>query len=84
MSTLEQLRQRYSANYITAEVLLADHLPHITSVPHLRRKIREKKLDLNLQQIDPSSKRSPWIIYLHHLATWLDSQAQTPPTTVAA
>jgi len=74
MSTLEQLRRRYSANYITAETLLADHLPHIGSVTHLRRKVRTGKLDIKIQQIDPSSNRSPWVIYLHELADWLDRQ----------
>lgn len=74
MTTLEQLRRRYPGNYITAEQFLADHMPHITRVPHLRRKVREKKLDIQLQQIDPSSNRSPWVIYLHHLADWLDRQ----------
>ncbi|SDF23270.1 pyocin activator PrtN family protein [Phytopseudomonas seleniipraecipitans] len=76
ITTLEQLRQRYAANYITAEQLLADHLPHISSVQHLRRKIREGKLHLQLWQLDASSKRSPWVIYLPQLATWLDRQAE--------
>ncbi|MBU0808740.1 MAG: pyocin activator PrtN family protein [Gammaproteobacteria bacterium] len=74
-TTLEQLREQYAASYITAEQLLADHLPHIGSVSHLRRKIRAGHLDIKLQQIDPSSNRSPWIIYLTNLADWLDKQA---------
>ncbi|MDT4813068.1 Pyocin activator protein PrtN [compost metagenome] len=75
MTTLEQLRRRYPANYIPVEQLLTDHLPHIGSVSHLRRKVREGQLDIRIQQIDPSSKRSPWVIYLHNLADWLDRQA---------
>lgn len=77
-TTLEQLREQYASSYISAEQLLADHLPHISSVNHLRRKIRAGQLDLKLQQIDPSSKRSPWIIYLTNLAAWLDKQAAAP------
>ena len=37
VTTLEQLRRHYPANYITVQTLLADHLPHITTVAHLRR-----------------------------------------------
>jgi len=75
-TTLEQLRQRYGANYITAEQLLVDHLPHIKSVAYLRRKIAAGGLQLQLWKLDPDSKRSPWIIYLTHLATWLDRQQE--------
>ncbi|WP_134676986.1 pyocin activator PrtN family protein [Ectopseudomonas khazarica] len=75
-TTLEQLRQRYSANYITAEQLLADHLPHITSVAYLRRKIAAGGLQLQLWRLDPNSKRSPWVIYLPTLAKWLDRQQE--------
>lgn len=74
MSTIEQLRQRYSANYITVDTLLADHLTHIGSCALLRRKIREGKIDIQVQQLDPTSRRSPWVIYLNNLAEWLDRQ----------
>ncbi|MCQ4245582.1 hypothetical protein CXK93_12205 [Stutzerimonas decontaminans] len=74
-TTLESLRKRYPGNYITAEQLLADHLPHITTVKHLRRKVRERQLNLKIRQLDPSSNRSPWVIYLHDLADWLDQTA---------
>lgn len=72
--TLTQLRRRYSANYITVDTLLADHLPHIGSIGLLRRKIREQKIGITIQQLDPSSRRSPWVVYLHNLADWLDRQ----------
>lgn len=75
-TTLDQLRQRYGANYITAEQLLADHLPHIKSVAYLRRKIAAGGLQLQLWRLDPNSKRSPWVIYLTHLAKWLDRQQE--------
>lgn len=75
-TTLEQLRQRYGANYITAEQFLADHLPHIKSVAYLRRKIAAGGLPLQLWRLDPNSKRSPWVIYLTHLAKWLDRQQE--------
>ncbi|MCQ4297472.1 pyocin activator PrtN family protein [Pseudomonas stutzeri] len=74
-TTLESLRSRYPGSYITAEQLLTDHLPHITTVKHLRRKVREGQLNLKIRQLDPSSNRSPWVIYLHDLAEWLDQTA---------
>ncbi|WP_437881054.1 pyocin activator PrtN family protein [Pseudomonas sp. LRF_L74] len=74
MSLLERLRQEHPAGYITAEEFLAEHLPHITSVPYLRRKIRLGQIDIKLNRIDPTSKRSRWVIYLNHLAEWLDRQ----------
>jgi len=76
VSTLAQLRQRYPANYITAEQLLADHLPHIKSVRYLRRRIAADNLALPLTRLPPASARSPWIIYLTDLATYLDAQEQ--------
>ncbi|KXO81123.1 pyocin activator PrtN family protein [Stutzerimonas stutzeri] len=74
-TTLDTLRSRYAGSYITAEQLLNDHLPHITTVKHLRRKVREGQLNLKIRQLDPSSNRSPWVIYLHDLADWLDQTA---------
>lgn len=74
MTTLEQLRRHYPANYITVDVLLADHLKHIGSMKHLRRKITAKHIDIKIQPLDPSSKRGTWIIYLNDLADWLDRQ----------
>lgn len=74
-TTLEQLRARYHANYITADQLLADHLPHISSVRYLRRKCDAGLIGINLRRLDPSSNRSPWVVYLHDLAAWLDNQA---------
>lgn len=74
-TTLEILRSRYPGSYITAEQLLVDYLPHITTVKHLRRKVREGQLDLKIQQLDPSSNRSPWVIHLNNLADWLDQIA---------
>lgn len=74
-TTLEKLSRQYPRNYITVDQLLADHFPHITTLSHLRRKIRSRQLDIKIQQIDPSSNRSPWIIYLTNLADWLDKQA---------
>lgn len=74
VTTLDQLRRHYPANYITVQTLLADHLPHITTVAHLRRLIREQKIDLKIERITPSSKDSPWVVYLRELADWLDRQ----------
>ena len=74
MTTLEQLRRHYPANYISVETLLADHLKHIGSVKYLRHKISSGQIEIKIHPLDPSSKRGTWIIYLHDLAEWLDRQ----------
>jgi len=73
-TTLEQLRSHYPANYISAEQLLADHMPNIPSLRALRRHVDSGRLDLRLSRAN-DLPGAPWIIYLHHLAAWLDRQA---------
>jgi len=55
-TTLDQLRQRYGANYITAEQLLVDHLPHIKSVAYLRRKIAAGGIQLSTSGSFPANR----------------------------
>ncbi|MDG9928505.1 MULTISPECIES: pyocin activator PrtN family protein [unclassified Pseudomonas] len=73
MNTLEQLRRRYPANYITAEQLLQDHLTDIPSVRALLRQHRTKKIDVPLTR--QRGDRGPWVVFLPQLAEWLDAQA---------
>lgn len=74
-STLDLLRRRYGCNYITVEQLLRDHLPHIASVRHLRTQIRAGSIALPLSRLHEST-RAPRIVYLSHLAAFLDSAEQ--------
>lgn len=80
-STLELLRRRYGSNYITVERLLLDHLPHIGTEKHLRTEIREGRIDLPLSRLHDSA-RAPLIVYLSHLAAFLD-RAEQDATKVA-
>lgn len=78
-STLQLLRQRYRCNYITVEVLLQDHLSHIGSERHLREAIREGRLPLRLDRLH-DSRKAKRIIYLNHLAAFLDQAEKTAAT----
>lgn len=80
-STLELLRRRYGCNYITVEQLLRDHLPHIGTERHLRAAIRAGSIDLPLSRLHDSA-RAPRIVYLRHLAEFLD-RAEQAATDVA-
>lgn len=71
MTTLEQLRKRYSANYITVEQFLADHMPHISSVRYLRAEVRANRVKVKLSRLN-DTKRAPLIVYLTDLAEFLD------------
>jgi len=74
-STLELLRRRYGCNYITVERLLLDHLPHIGSARYLRAEIRAGRIALPLSRLH-DSERAPLIVYLSHLAAFLDRAEQ--------
>lgn len=80
-STLELLRRRYGCNYITVEQLLRDHLPHIGTERHLRAAIRAGRVDLSLSRLHEST-RAPRIVYLRHLAEFLE-RAEQAATDVA-
>lgn len=80
-STLELLRLRYRCNYISVEQLLRDHLPHIGTERHLRAEIRAGRIALPLARLH-DSERSPQIVYLRHLAEFLD-RAEQEATEVA-
>ncbi len=81
VSTLELLRHRYGCNYIGVEQLLLDHLPHIGTEKHLRAEIREGRIALPLFRLH-DSERAPLIVYLSHLAAFLD-RAEQDATQVA-
>lgn len=80
-STLDLLRLRYGCNYITVEQLLRDHLPHIGTERHLRAEIRAGRIALPLARLHDSA-RAPQIVYLRHLAEFLD-RAEQAATAVA-
>ncbi|WP_338120798.1 pyocin activator PrtN family protein [Azotobacter chroococcum] len=81
-STLQLLRQRYRCNYITVEQLLQDHLPHISNKRHLLAEIRAGRIAIPLGRLHDSI-RAPRIIYLNHLADFLDQAEKTAATAAA-
>lgn len=75
MTTLEQLKLRYSANYIHLGTLLQDHFTHITSEEHFLRKVKEGKIKIKVNHLT-ASRRSPRIVFLSELARYLDNHEQ--------
>lgn len=73
MTTLEQLRQRYTRNHIELPEFRADYMPHIKNEEHLLRILRDHPQKLRMSKLH-ASQRAPHIIYLSDLARWLDAQ----------
>lgn len=76
MTTLEQLKRRYTLPYLTLAEVRAEHLPHIKTDRHLLRLITEGTVDLHPSQLHESA-RAPRVIYLPDLARWLDARVQS-------
>lgn len=73
MTTLEQLKQRYTRNHVELSEFRADYMPHINEDVHLLRALREHPHSLRVCKLH-ASQRAPYIIYLSDLAHWLDAQ----------
>lgn len=80
-STLQLLRRRYGCNYITVEQLLQEHLSSLGSKKSLLNAIRRGRLQLRLDRLY-DSREAPLIVYLNHLADFLD-QRQAAATAAA-
>ncbi|ASL27373.1 pyocin activator PrtN family protein [Azotobacter chroococcum] len=78
-TTLQLLRRRYGCNYITVEQLLQDHLTSITSLDSLDKAISRGHLQLRIDRLY-DSRKAPRIVYLHHLADFLDQAEKTAAT----
>jgi len=75
MSTLEQLKRRYTLPYLTLEQVRTEHLPHIKTDRHLLRLIKDGEVALHPSRLHDSN-RAPRVIYLPDLARWLDTRVQ--------
>lgn len=75
-TTLEQLRKRYTRNFVTLTEFRADFMPHINNEDHLLRILRTHPQPLSVSKLH-ASQRAPYIIYLYDLANWLDAQDAT-------
>ncbi|MBL4835764.1 MAG: pyocin activator PrtN family protein [Pseudomonas sp.] len=76
MTTLEQLKRRYTLPYLTLEQVRNEHLPHVKTDRHLIRLIKEGEVDLHPSRLHEST-RAPRVIYLPDLARWLDARVQS-------
>ncbi|MDY0186100.1 MAG: pyocin activator PrtN family protein, partial [Desulfuromonadaceae bacterium] len=67
MTTIEQLKKRYTCNHIELSEFRADYMPHINNEVHLLRILRAHPQPLSVSKLH-ASKRAPYIIYLYDLA----------------
>lgn len=70
-ATLDQLRRRYSRNYVSLDEFMADHMPHLTSQEHLLRCLKTHPVSLRTARLHRSQKAQR-VIFLTDLADWLD------------
>lgn len=76
MQIIEQLQQRYPTNHIDIKTLLADFFPHIRSERYFIQQVKSGSITIKLSRLT-MSKKSPYIIYLTDLASYLDHCEQT-------
>lgn len=72
MTTLEQLKRRYSLPYLTLAEVRKEHLPHINTDKWLLELIRKGEINLHPVRLHQSIQ-APKVIYLPDLAQWLDA-----------
>ncbi|MBV4500764.1 pyocin activator PrtN family protein [Pseudomonas shirazensis] len=75
MNTLEQLRAQWTTPCPTLTAVREQYFPHIRSDRRFRELIQKGVIDLPLKKLHNSAK-AQHVIYLHHLADYLDAQAQ--------
>lgn len=72
-TTLEQLRKRYTRNYVTLSEFRVDYMAHINNEDHLLRTLRAWDQPITVNRLH-ASQRAERIVYLRDLAHWLDAQ----------
>ncbi|WP_312392058.1 pyocin activator PrtN family protein [Pseudomonas sp.] len=77
MNTLEQLRAQWTTPCPTLTAVREHYFPHIRSDRRFRELIQKGVINLPLKKLHHSAK-AQHVIYLHHLADYLDAQAQQP------
>lgn len=75
MSTLEQLRIEWTTPCPTMTAVRERYFPHIRSDRRFRELISKGEIRLTLSKLHNSAK-AQHVIYLHHLAQFLDHQAE--------
>jgi len=84
-TTYQQLLRRYDRPCLPLSEVMAEYLPHITSMDHLLTLIRVGEIRLRYTRVHDRRKAPP-VVYLRDLADWLDAQDphNQPLTTPAA
>lgn len=75
MSTLDQLRSEWTTPCPTLTAIRERYFPHIKSDRRFRELINKGEIALKLNKLHNSAK-AQHVVYLHHLAAYLDAQAQ--------
>lgn len=71
--TFQQLLRRYDRPCLTLDEVRAEWFPHIQQEKSLLRAIREGRIGLRYTTLQPG-RYTTRVVYLHDLATWLDSR----------
>ncbi|PPS59704.1 pyocin activator PrtN family protein [Pseudomonas sp. BRM28] len=74
--TLAQLRRQWTTPCPTLSAVREHYFPHIKTDRHLRNLINAGRIPLKLSKLH-RSVRAEHVVYLHELAAYLDSQAQS-------
>lgn len=78
-STLDQLKKQFDTPCPLVAEVRERYFSHIRTDRHLLREIKAGHIKITVTHLHRSVRTKP-VIYLHHLADYLDAQA----TTVAA
>ncbi|MGF6692681.1 MULTISPECIES: pyocin activator PrtN family protein [Pseudomonas] len=73
--TLSQLMQQWKASSLTLTQVREHYFPHIKTDKHLRKLIRQQKVDLAAYQ-HSESRLACWWVRLKDLADFLDKQSE--------
>lgn len=75
-STLEQLRRQFATPCPTLAAVREHYFSHIRTDRHLLTEIKKGRIKLTVKRLHGSTRAKP-VVYLHDLADYLDTQAQS-------
>lgn len=73
--TLEQLRREFATPCPTLSAVRERYFPHIRTDRYLQTEIKAGRIQLKLTKLHSSTRTKP-VVYLHDLASFLDTKAQ--------
>lgn len=75
-STLEQLRRQFATPCPSLAVVREHYFSHIRTDRYLLTEIKKGHIKLTVKRLHDSTRAKP-VVYLHDLADYLDTQAQS-------